>query len=137
MTLIERRRAKDLSLFEVAKQIGVKPADVSAWEHQRARPTDAHTKALAALYNCTPEDICNTVPTDEQEKENNEKMARFMAGMNHVFADAKTKGLKRGGGGASETKCPSCAGIISYSVASVNGHIHASCSTQGCVRFMQ
>lgn len=34
--------------------------------------------------------------------------------------------------------CPACGtGQLHYSVARSNGHIHARCSTPGCVTFMQ
>jgi len=36
-----------------------------------------------------------------------------------------------------EIECPICKGQLRFSVANVNGHIHAACSTKDCVRFMQ
>lgn len=33
--------------------------------------------------------------------------------------------------------CPICGGTLRYSVAKVNGHIHGSCATPDCVRWMQ
>lgn len=34
--------------------------------------------------------------------------------------------------------CPCCdGGLLHYTVARSNGHIHASCSTSNCVRFME
>lgn len=34
--------------------------------------------------------------------------------------------------------CPVCnAGTIKYSISSINGHIHAACNTNGCVRWME
>jgi hypothetical protein len=41
-------------------------------------------------------------------------------------------------GVAGKVGCPVCrTGKLSYSVARVNGHIHAQCSTDGCVRWME
>jgi hypothetical protein len=55
-----------------------------------------------------------------------------------VFHDAKEKGFKTGNGGQSSFKCTICPnGTVRYSVASVNGHIWAACSTPGCLRFLQ
>ena len=52
--------------------------------------------------------------------------------------DAKARGLKRGHGGAGSVKCPACEdGMIRYTVSSYNGHMHAGCSTDGCVRWME
>jgi len=33
--------------------------------------------------------------------------------------------------------CPACQGRLHYSVASYNGHIHGSCETQECLKWMQ
>lgn len=37
---------------------------------------------------------------------------------------------------AGSTVCPICAGKLAYSIAS-NGHVHAQCLTQDCVRWME
>lgn len=53
-------------------------------------------------------------------------------------ADAKAKGLRRGSGGVSDLPCPVCdGGTLRYSVASYNGHMHAKCTTTGCVSWME
>jgi hypothetical protein len=47
---------------------------------------------------------------------------------------------KRGTPGASgEIDCPVCSGskTLQFSRAGYNGHIHAACSTEGCVRWME
>ena len=36
-----------------------------------------------------------------------------------------------------EIECPNCKGKLKFSIASYNGHIHARCSTDDCVSFMQ
>jgi hypothetical protein len=67
----------------------------------------------------------------------------FMGAVNAAHADAKAKGFKEksnGGfiGGVSDLKCPNCeAGTIRYSVARYNGHMHAGCTTKGCVSWME
>lgn len=40
-------------------------------------------------------------------------------------------------GVAAVIECPACKGDLHYSIAGVNGHIHARCSTPNCVAFMQ
>lgn len=40
-------------------------------------------------------------------------------------------------GGAGTIPCPCCDGTVHYSRASVNGHIHAQCTTKGCARWME
>ncbi len=40
--------------------------------------------------------------------------------------------------GRGEIKCPVCErGTLRYSRAACNGHIHAACSTEGCMRWME
>lgn len=55
------------------------------------------------------------------------------------LAHAAILGATQGEVGISgEVACPVCqAGALRYSVASVNGHIHAQCSTDDCVRWME
>jgi ribosomal protein S27E len=82
------------------------------------------------------------LPTREQaeahENEVAERQAATMKALRATHDDAKAKGLEKGNGGRSSVKCPTCGnGEIHYSVASYNGHIHASCSTQGCVSWME
>lgn len=62
---------------------------------------------------------------------------RHLSAFRIAHDDAKAKGLKRGHGGNSECVCPICQGVLRYSVASYNGHMHASCSTDGCVQWME
>lgn len=40
--------------------------------------------------------------------------------------------------GAGEMDCPICkTGKLRYSRSSYNGHVHAACSSDGCVRWME
>lgn len=40
--------------------------------------------------------------------------------------------------GAGEMECPVCkTGKLRYSRAAYNGHVHAACSTETCVRWME
>ena len=65
-------------------------------------------------------------------------MRRLIKALNAAHEDAKSKGLKRGNGGSSSMPCPiGCGGTLTYSVAGVNGHMHAVCSTAGCVKWME
>ncbi len=51
---------------------------------------------------------------------------------------AKQQALGVGNGGRGEIPCPSgCGGTLRYSVASVNGHMHAACTSKGCVSWME
>lgn len=64
--------------------------------------------------------------------------ARMLAGLAAVSEDAKRRGLGKGHGGRGDVACPVCeGGTIHYSVAGVNGHRHARCTTADCVCFME
>lgn len=66
------------------------------------------------------------------------QLVRHCRAVKAAHQDAKSKGLVRGKGGQSELACPVCeTGIIKYSVASVNGHMWARCSTKDCVRWAE
>lgn len=67
-----------------------------------------------------------------------EKLQNMLTALAEAKKDAKAKGLKCGNGGAGSLPCPVCkTGTIRYSVASVNGHMMARCSTAGCVSWME
>lgn len=46
---------------------------------------------------------------------------------------------KKGVGSVGKIDCPICSAkeSLSYSCSGYNGHIHASCATSGCVRWME
>lgn len=49
-----------------------------------------------------------------------------------ITAHGRARGVK------ASMPCPVCAtGMLHYSIASTNGHIHATCSVSGCVRWME
>lgn len=53
-------------------------------------------------------------------------------------AHAEEMGFKEGNGGQSSIPCPACeTGTLRYSVASLNGHMHAKCSTINCVSWVE
>jgi hypothetical protein len=66
------------------------------------------------------------------------RLGQMVVALNAAHADAKKKDLGVGSGGCSGMLCPVCTtGTLRYSVASVNGHMHASCTTKGCVSWME
>jgi hypothetical protein len=77
----------------------------------------------------------------DAEKEADERIVAMNACTTARHAakdDAKEKGFGKGRGGASSIPCPSCdGGVLRYSVASYNGHMHGKCSTPGCVSWME
>lgn len=57
-----------------------------------------------------------------------------------AFGKARTAIIEHADGkhGVSgEIPCPNCGGSLRYSIARVNGHVHAACSTDDCVRWME
>lgn len=88
--------------------------------------------------------ICDRrkLPTREEAEmavdEDEQRFARFVIAHSAAKAHAKQSGLKQGNGGRGELPCPTdCGGTLRYSVAAVNGHMHAACSTKGCVQWME
>ena len=66
------------------------------------------------------------------------RMKRFKIVLTGAHEHAEKQGFKRGRGGVGELECPSgCGGKLRYSVAEVNGHMHAACTTKGCCSWME
>lgn len=70
--------------------------------------------------------------------EHKAQFERSMKAVTAAHAHAKTQGFGVGNGGRGELPCPlGCdGGVIRYSVAGVNGHMHAAC-TKGCTSWME
>jgi hypothetical protein len=82
------------------------------------------------------------LPTREQAtqryEEREAQIEKSLNAMRAAHADAAEKGFGKRNGGVSQCPCPACGtGTIRYSVASLNGHMHARCTTQGCVSWME
>lgn len=97
---------------------------------------------LADSDKCEVQCEKRSLPTrDEAEAAVNEhdtRLAKTMTAVSAAHADAKNKGLGAGYGGQSCMPCPlECGGALNYSVEACNGHIHAACSTPGCVSWME
>jgi hypothetical protein len=75
--------------------------------------------------------------TREEAEADERKMSEFIEQMGTarkaILANIKATG-KNGG----SIPCPSCkSGTLGYSRASSNGHVHAHCSTAGCLSWME
>lgn len=80
----------------------------------------------------TPEEVAAEVAKHEAMWE------RLKLGIEAAHKDAQIQGFKRGRGGVGSVACPVCkSGTLHYSVASHNGHMHGTCTTGGCVSWMQ
>ena len=78
--------------------------------------------------------------TDAEEMDRAQQAAteRFITALKAAHDDARGKGLKVGHGGRESMPCPvGCGGTLHYTVASCNGHMHAGCTTKGCVSWME
>jgi hypothetical protein len=75
--------------------------------------------------------------TAEEEAAKQAEMDKWLANTFQVRAEiVKRAAGKRGVSGAFE--CPICkVGKLRYSIAGCNGHIHARCSTDDCICFME
>jgi len=82
------------------------------------------------------------LPTREQAEatvdECDKLLKRTMLAVTLAHEHAKTNGLGVGHGGMSSLPCLlECGGSLKYSVAGINGHMHARCTTKGCVSWME
>jgi hypothetical protein len=83
--------------------------------------------ARCAQYSArTPEELA------EREREAAASMERICAA---IIAIREATNGNRGLSG--NIPCPTCSKPLHYSVARVNGHIHAKCETPQCVSFLQ
>lgn len=89
------------------------------------------------MAECVHRSVYTQAEAEQAFKDSEAAMERHLKAFRAAHDDAKSKGLKRGHGGHSEVPCPICGGVIQYAVASVNGHMHACCSTGGCVQWME
>lgn len=100
------------------------------------------TPCLTTHGKCTVVCEKRQLPTrEEAEAEVNRAdvaLARTLTAIAAAHADAKERGYGVGSSGRGSFPCPvECGGTLSYTVASVNGHIHGRCSTDGCVWWME
>jgi len=80
----------------------------------------------------TPEEVAAEVRSIEESSQ------RSLVAMRAAHEDAKQHGYGKGHGGIGEIVCPVCAtGVLRYSVAGYNGHIHGRCETTDCVAWME
>lgn len=138
MTLRELRVSKDLSLREAAKVAGLSIVKLSDYERGTDLPTTEAIEALAAIYGVESNVIRAGLPAPDEAIAHAERVGKWMKALRAAKDHAKAAGLGRGNGGRGEMPCPAeCGGTLRYSVASVNGHMHAACSSSKCVRWME
>jgi len=90
---------------------------------------------------CTVHCDSRKLPTREQAEtavaEQDQQFEKTMKAVEVAHAHAKANGLGVGNGGRRALPCPlECGGELRYSVAGVNGHMHARCEN-GCVSWME
>lgn len=138
MTLTARRRARDMSLGECAKRAGLGSSVLSKIEYGFLRPPDDVLQKIADVLDCSLDEVKAGIPSEDAAAEAVQRLDDFAAAFATAKADAKANGYGRGVGGAGNVQCPSCrVGTIYYGVSALNGHMHASCSTPGCLRWME
>jgi len=95
-------------------------------------------KAESAPVPCECREL-NTDAELEQRADNHlRRMDNFAIAHKAAKDDARGKGFKKGKPGGGSLSCPICKiGTLRYSVAGLNGHMHAGCSTPNCVSWME
>ena len=125
---------------------GVVIADVAVkkpfkYQYDGKGPVYTSGYSLPCLKHSDPTGVCESskrkFPTPEEIENHKQEVAKVLGGVMIARAAITAKeGKKRGVAGRID--CPVCkTGKLSYSIAGCNGHIHAACSTKGCVRWME
>ena len=71
---------------------------------------------------------------DKSLEESNKAAKAIFGAKDH----ANSVGFGKGNGGFGQILCPACeTGSLRYTVSSLNGHMHAQCSTPKCISFME
>lgn len=86
----------------------------------------------AAVYR-SPEEIA------EEKAEMDERFAKVMAARNAIVEHLGEWKRGKTPGQEGTIDCPACGATLSlrFTRSGYNGHIHAACKTQGCVRWME
>lgn len=78
------------------------------------------------------------VEVAEHKAHTTKLMAKLTVVRPAIMAHAKAHGYANGNGVSDFIDCPACkTGRVRYSVSGYNGHVHAHCSTSGCVSWME
>lgn len=94
--------------------------------------TDKETASFMQDYNTARKAILDDL--DRRHKSGDKTVQLNKSSSSEYDDDGPTNYLS--GGGA--IPCPVCkTGTLRYSRAAYNGHVHAGCSTQGCVQWME
>lgn len=127
--LREVRVSRGFTTREVAEKAGMTAVKYNGIERGTVPPNESDMTAIRAVLGdvkfFTAEEI------EAKEKEFEDHLANMIFARAAIMEDT---GGKRSVGGS--VTCPKCAGILRYSVAS-NGHVHANCSTGGCLSWME
>lgn len=99
-------------------------------------PPLKHEPAIEQV-TCEKREYPTREEAERREDEDEASMERFGRAHKAAKHDARTKGYKKNHGGVSQCACPICGGVLHYSVASYNGHMHGKCETPHCVSWME
>lgn len=121
-------------ISNAACAVGIRYADV---RDESSRPYKFPCLKRDGL-SCPSQEFPTEAEVAAEVAEIRKAMDRTDKAMRTAKADAESRGLRRGNGGTGSVKCPACeSGELSYSVSGYNGHMHAACSTDNCVRWME
>lgn len=66
MTIRDLRTAKGLTQVDVARELGIDQANISAYENGKWMPRRSTAKKLAKIYGCTVEEIMEGCETGDE-----------------------------------------------------------------------
>lgn len=131
MTVREARLSKNLSTRDAANLAGMEPIKWNQIERGNTDPSPADKlKIIRAVGKC---DFASSEEVAATRQKLEEAFAHMIEARSRILLAA---GGARGVQGS--VKCPACdTGHLRFSIAGVNGHVHAACSTSGCLSWME
>lgn len=122
----------NITTRELSTATGIKLSRIADIEKGRATPSQEEVDQLAIVLGS------GITFVDQQTADKNKTETEMaMRMVESVCQEAKLRGFKKGQGGQGEMPCPKCGKNLYFTVASLNGHIWARCTTKGCLAWMQ
>ena len=125
---------------------GVRMGDVAVegeWKYRHGNDTTGHPYTTSRCLPCNKAYNFCGAKCDKAEFPTDAEVEQFIEDSN---ASMRKAGIARKAiiehlgdkFGRGEIKCPVCnTGILRFSRARINGHVHAACSMEDCVRWME
>jgi len=116
----------------LSKKTKFKPSVLIDIERKKRVPSKRHRKAIAKALGTSPE-LLDFETDPVKSRETRMKEEGKLSSMSAAIHTIKTN-YKRGDKGT--IMCPECEGKLNFIVQEYDGHIWATCETEGCLSWM-